>query len=70
MAWEGVLSSYIDAVDYDESSSTLKVRFKSDGSEWAYLDVPAEKAAALRNAPSVGRYFIAQIRDSYQAEAL
>lgn len=55
-----VTSSNIAAVGYDAERRELRVRFRG-GSEYAYADVPADVAAALVDAPSVGGYLAREI---------
>lgn len=50
-----VESSFIEGVDYDESSGTLTVYFKAGGS-YDYT-VSKETYQAFLAAPSKGRYF-------------
>ncbi len=58
-------SSVIRAFDYNAAARRLDIVFVS-GRHYAYHDVPAEIAAALRAAASKGEYFNAHIRDRYR----
>ena len=58
-----VLSTVIRSVGYDPGRQVLEIRFRS-GSLYAYSNVPADVAEALLEAPSVGTYFDAYIRDA------
>ncbi len=58
------LSSVIRRFDYDASRRRLRVTFIS-GDIYDYDAVPPEVAEGLRAAPSKGRYFGPNIRDSY-----
>lgn len=57
-------STVIKAIDYDESNQILRIEFGS-GSIYKYRDVPQSVYLELKNAPSVGQYFNAQIREKY-----
>ncbi len=48
-----VFSSHIDAVGYDPDSKELHVRFQK-GKTAVYMDVPADTAQMVVDAPSVG----------------
>ena len=58
-------SSVIRRFAYDAAAARLDVTFVS-GRVYAYHDVPAEAAAALRAAFSKGEYFNAAIKDRYR----
>lgn len=60
-----VESSNIEAVGYDEDSSTLQVEFKNGGT-YQYFDVPEHVFEGLRDADSVGRYLASTIKGSYR----
>ncbi len=64
-----VVSSLIESVGYDEESRKLYVQFHS-GPTWAYEEVPPEVYQALREAPSVGRYFLKEIKGVYPGKKL
>lgn len=57
-----VVSSHIAAIGYD--GSTLRVRF-TNGTEYAYADVPPEAFDGLLAAKSVGAHFAATIRGRF-----
>lgn len=61
-----VSSSNISAIGYDAESMTLEVQFNS-GSAYQYQGVPASVHRELMAAGSVGRYFIAHVRNHYPA---
>jgi len=63
------MSTAISEIDYDEYSETLTVRF-TDGSRYAYWNVPQEEYAALLYAGSAGGYFNANIRNRYSYRAV
>lgn len=57
-------SSAIRTFSYDEQGHTLFVTF-IDGDLYAYLDVPPEVHASMREASSKGRFFAYRIRNRY-----
>lgn len=61
MNYESVDSSTLDAVAYDEASSTLGVRFKN-GSEYEYSGVPQNIYRGILAASSAGKYFDANVK--------
>lgn len=58
-------SSNVEAVGYDEDSSTLQVEFKNGGM-YQYFDVPEEVFIGLRDADSVGGYLASRIKGTYR----
>lgn len=64
-----VQSSSIKSVGYSPRKQVLEVEFIA-GSVYQYQGVPAEVHAALMAADSKGRYFRANIRDTYPCELL
>lgn len=65
MEMTNVDSSNVEAVGYDEDSSTLQVEFKNGG-VYQYFDVPEVVFIGLRDADSVGRYLNANIKGTYR----
>lgn len=65
-----VESSMIEAVAYEPSTQTLRVRFKTDGSTYEYDDVPVEEFEKLLSADSKGSYFYRNIRTGYEYRRL
>lgn len=59
-----VVSSNLATIGYDAEHRLLEVEFKN-GAVWRYADVPPEEHEALMTAPSVGRYFAANIKPVY-----
>ncbi len=59
-----VSSSMIRSVEYDDTNKELTVTF-NNGSSYAYFDVPAKVVKQLVAADSVGRYFIANVKNTY-----
>jgi hypothetical protein len=58
-------SSSIASIGYDAGDETLEIEFHSGG-VYQYFDVPAHAHAALRDADSIGRHFVAHVRDRYE----
>ena len=61
MQYHAVSSSSIAEVGYDQSTSTLGVRFQN-GSEYQYFGVPESEFEALRSAGSIGTYLNTRIK--------
>ena len=63
--WTKVNSSRLDSVDYNPLDRTLFVRFPADKqgnhSVYLYANVEPQKFNDLVNAPSVGKFFNAEI---------
>ncbi|WP_374469395.1 KTSC domain-containing protein [Phenylobacterium sp.] len=57
-------STAIRAIDYDETSRRLRVRFVS-GQRYEYVGVPPTVHRSFVEAGSKGRFFQAEIRDRY-----
>jgi hypothetical protein len=62
-------SSNIAAHGYDPASKTLALQFKGGG-VYHYHDVPAEVAAGLSNAESIGKYVSQSIRGQFKHTAI
>lgn len=60
-----VASSMINSVGYDPDSQTLEVEF-SNGSTYNYGGVPQAEFDSLLSAQSVGKHFIANIKNIYR----
>ena len=67
MLRSSVTSSNIAEVAYHEGK--LFVKFHRSG-WYQYEDVPVEVYTQLINAPSAGKYFIAEVRDKYHTTQL
>jgi hypothetical protein len=63
MNFDPVDSSLLDAVAYDEESSTLRVRFKN-GTQYEYSGVPISVYQKLLRATSSGIYFNAHVNEA------
>jgi hypothetical protein len=59
-----VNSSAIATVAYAEETQTLTVEF-NDGGSWEYYDVPQGVVDELMRSPSVGSYFVRNVRNSF-----
>jgi hypothetical protein len=60
-----VESSMISSIGYDEASSTLEVEFKSKHQVWQYFDVPEYIWREFEVASSAGKYWHANIKNTY-----
>lgn len=60
-------SSMIAQVAYNEEDKILTVTF-SKGDEYIYKDVPREIYNELIASESIGKYFLANIKNKYQTE--
>ena len=69
MQMTSVDSSNISAIGYDPATQELQVEFKN-GTTYSYQGVTEGQYQELLNAPSVGRYFMANIRGTYPGTAL
>lgn len=61
MNWTSVNSSNLNAVAYDDATSTLYIRFNASGT-YAYDRVPQSVYSGLLSASSHGKYFDAYIK--------
>lgn len=60
-----VSSSNIASVGYEPASETLEVEFLKTGKIYEYYNVPPFMHERLMEAPSIGQFFNAEIRNSY-----
>ena len=60
-----VRSSSVASIGYDGGARVLEVEF-SNGSVYQYVDVPTGVYESLMQAPSIGRYMHANVRDRYR----
>jgi KTSC domain len=58
-------STTFRSLGYDAEQGVLEVEFVN-GHVYQYLDVPRELYEEMRDAPSMGRYYLDRIRDSFQ----
>jgi len=65
MERQAVSSSNVAAVGYDAETETLEVEFNS-GAVYQYSGVPEEIYTGLIGAGSVGKFFNANVKNSYQ----
>lgn len=65
MDWITVDSSMIEAIAYDKDDFSLGIRFASNGSEYRYHNVPEYVFNNLKNASSVGKFFISEIKERF-----
>lgn len=59
-----VESTSLAAVGYDPLSRVLEVQFRKGGI-YRYSEVPASVHELLMQAPSKGRFFVAEVRDHF-----
>ncbi len=64
-----VESSSLAAVGFDGTVNELYVSFRS-GKVYRYFQVPSSVYRALREAPSLGRFFNETVRDRYPSQRL
>ena len=64
MLRQGVASTNLQSVGYDEGTQTLEVQFVN-GRVYQYYGVPENMHTQLMQAPSKGQFFNAYIRNSY-----
>lgn len=64
-----VSSSNIEAVGYDETSEELDIEFKG-GAVYRYTGVRPDVYDNLMKAPSVGKFFINNIKEDYPCKKL
>jgi hypothetical protein len=65
-----VNSTNLSHIGYDETSKTLKVRFRENGAEYKYLDVSKNAYDRLMNAKSIGSFFSIYVKNQYKYEKL
>jgi hypothetical protein len=65
MKRQGVESTTMRSVGYDQTNQVLEVEFQS-GTIYQYLDIPPAIYKELWEAESKGRYFNSEIRDTYE----
>jgi hypothetical protein len=74
--WEHVMnmvvvdSTSIDAIGYDQATSTLYVRLKRDNQTYQYFEVPAIVHTRFMESDSKGVYFNAEIRPKYRNQRM
>jgi hypothetical protein len=64
MDMQFVDSSNIERIGYDSKSNTLRIEFKSNRT-YDYFNVPEGVFEELKQAPSVGKYHAAYIKNYY-----
>jgi hypothetical protein len=58
-------STSIQHIDYDDASSTLKIKFHSGAKEHEYKECPKSVYEGLKAAESPGKYFHQAIRGKF-----
>lgn len=66
MQREYVESQMILSIGYDPSVSILEIEFRNGGAIWQYFDVPENIFNDLKSAGSIGKFFLANIKDQYR----
>lgn len=66
MEMQLVKSSMLHSMAHDPETNTLIVKFKEDGPEYDYADVPASEYSKLVQAESVGKHFGTHIRNNFK----
>jgi len=69
MEIHNVSSSLLSSFGYDADEKTLQVTFNKGGT-YVYSDVPEDVYEGMKEADSVGKYFLAHIKDRYDFEKL
>jgi len=69
MVYQSVQSSMLDAVRYDDESSTLGLRF-NNGKIYEYPNVPRHVYSAFLAAPSKGQFFDANVKGKYASRKI
>ena len=69
MKLQAVESSTIEAVSYDETTSTLEVVFNS-GKTYRYFEVPQTVYLVLMESDSKGSYMLSDVIDCFPYEQL
>ncbi|MBI1225164.1 MAG: KTSC domain-containing protein [Bacteroidetes bacterium] len=64
MEREFVQSSNIRSIGYDPITATLEIEFNS-GTIWQYYDILESTYYEMKFAPSIGKFFIANIKGKY-----
>jgi hypothetical protein len=64
MQRQKVQSSNLASIGYDKENQLLEIEF-NHGGVYEYFDVPNDVYEELMNASSHGKYFISEIKDSY-----
>lgn len=63
-----VSSSAIRSIGHDKEKKRLEVEFRKSGSVYAYRGVSTRSANNLKNASSIGRHFVKNVRNDYPYE--
>lgn len=64
-----VQSSTIASVGYDADNNLLEIEFRKGGT-YQYYDVPEYQYSNLMSADSLGKYFVANIRNVYRCSRI
>lgn len=66
MKMQLVKSSMLHSMAHDSETNTLIVKFKEDGPEYDYADVPASAFTKMMEAESIGKHFGTNIRNNFK----
>ena len=69
MQWRPVESKMFTSVAYDAEKRILYLRFTS-GDVYRYFEFPSSEYEQFLTADSLGRYFLANIRDCFRYERM
>lgn len=58
----------ISEVEYDETKKLLTLIFVKNNAKYEYQEVPKEIYTDMLAADSIGKYFLANIKDKYTTE--
>lgn len=61
-----VKSSMLHSMGHDPVNNKLVVKFKEDGPEYDYSDVPASEFSKMMQAESIGKHFGTHIRNNFK----
>lgn len=67
--WQAVVSSNIESIAYEYEEENLLIKFHS-GRIYRYLEVDPEIFQQMQQAPSIGKYFAANIKPAYKYEVM
>lgn len=66
MERESVSSSMIASIGYDLDAGILEIEFSKSGQVWQYFDFPESTFYEFKAAGSIGKYFLANIKNHFR----
>lgn len=66
MKRQHVESAALESVGYDPDKKILELEFTDNGGVWQYYQLPTTVYKKFRNADSLGRYFVKEIKGRYE----